>query len=147
MSQCLEGKVLCPARWRRRTREAQGRHREVGSEGSVERTRGARNTNRIRGVTVLGPVGTQPPSPPSAKGLFCKSGVYAQMVLRLTPGELRDASGSGAPRKLAEGGESCPDRPAAVSRGHSTWQRLPGKARTVAKGSSSGLWVPMPDRV
>jgi hypothetical protein len=47
MSQRSEVKVLCPARWRRRTREAQGRHREVGSEGSVERMRGARNTNLI----------------------------------------------------------------------------------------------------
>ena len=33
--------------WSRRTREAQGRHREVGSEGSVERMCGARDTNRI----------------------------------------------------------------------------------------------------
>src|SRR5712691_7814816 len=89
MSQCLEVKVLCPAWWRRRTREAQGRRREVGSEGSVERMRGARNTNLIRGVTDLGPVGTQPPSPPSTEGMFCKSSVYAQKGLRLTPGELR----------------------------------------------------------
>ena len=135
MSQCLEVKVLCPAKWRRRTREAQGRHREVGSEGSVERMRGARNTNRIRGVTVLGRVGTQPQSPPSAEGLFCKSGVYAQTVLRLTPGELQDALGSGVPRKLAERGESLSDHPAAVSRGHSTYAGV-GKARTVVKGSS-----------
>ena len=47
MSQRSEVEVLRPARWRRRTRETQGRHREVGSEGSVERTRGARNTNLI----------------------------------------------------------------------------------------------------
>ena len=134
MSQCLEVKVLCPAKWRRRTREAHGRHREVGSEGSVERMRGARNTNRIRGVTVPGRVGTQPPSPLSATGLFCNSGVYAQTVLRLTPGELWGALGSGVPRKLAEGDENLPDHPAAVSRRHSTWQT--GKARTVVKGSS-----------
>ena len=134
MSQCLEVKVLCPAKWRRRTREAQGRHREVGSEGSVERMRGARNTNRIRGVTALGRVGTQPPSPPSTEGMFCKSSVYAQTVLRLTPGELQDALGSGVPRKLAEGGARLPDRPAAVSRGHSTYGAV-GKARTVVKGS------------
>jgi len=145
MSQCLEVKVLCPARWRRRAREAQGRHREVGSEGSVERTRGARNTNRIRGVTVLGRVGTRPQSPPSAKGLFCKSGVDARTGLRLTPGELREALGSGVPRKVAEGGESFSDRPAAVSRGHSPYRLPIGKARTVAKGSASGLWLPMPD--
>jgi hypothetical protein len=133
MSQCLEVKVLRPAKWRRRTREAPGRHREVGSEGSVERTHGARNTNLIRGVTYLGRVGTQPPSPPSTEGMFCKSSVYARTGLRLTPGELRDALGSGVPRKLAEGGENLSDRPAAVSRRHSTWQT--GKARTVVKGS------------
>ena len=144
MSQHSEVKVLCPGRWSQRTSEAQGRHREVGSEGSVERMRGARNTNLIRGVTYLGPVGTQPPSPPSAEGLFCKSGVYAQTVVRLTPGELRDALGRGVPRKLAEGGESFSDRPAAVSRGHTTYVDV-GKARTVAKGRASGLWVPMPD--
>ena len=146
MSQCLEVKVLCPARWRRRTREAQGRHREVGSEGSVERRRGARNTNLIGGVTYPGRVGTQPRSPLSTEGMFCQSSVYAQKGLRLTPGELRSALGRGVPRKVAEGDRSLPDHSAAVRRRHSTWQRLPGKARTVATGSSSGLWVPMPDR-
>jgi len=57
----------CP--WSRRTREAQGRHREVGSEGRVERTCGARDTNRIRGVVQSGRAGTQQPSPPSTTGL------------------------------------------------------------------------------
>ena len=33
--------------WSRRTREAQGRHREVGPEERVERMCGARDTNRI----------------------------------------------------------------------------------------------------
>src|SRR5713101_119920 len=109
--------------------------------------RGERNTNRIRGVTILGRVGTQPPtSPPSTEGLFCKSGVYAQKVLRLTPGELRDALGSGAPRKLAERGESLSDRPVAVGTGHSTCRLLAGKARTVVQGSTPGLWPHMPDR-
>ena len=55
--------------WSRRTREAQGRHREVGSEGSVERTCGARDTNRIRGVVQSGRAGTQQQSPPSTIGL------------------------------------------------------------------------------
>jgi hypothetical protein len=54
--------------WSRRTREAQGRHREVGSEGSVERTCGARDTNPIRGVVPSGRAGTQPSSPPSTGG-------------------------------------------------------------------------------
>jgi hypothetical protein len=55
--------------WSRRTREAPGRHREVGSEGSVERTCGARDTNRIRGVVQPGRAGTPQQSPPSTSGL------------------------------------------------------------------------------
>ncbi len=125
MSQRSEVKVLCPARWGRRIREAQGRHCEVGSEGSVERMRGARNTNLIRGVTVLGPVGTQPPSPLSTEGMFGQSSVSAQTVLRLTPGELLSALGRGGPRQVAEGDRSLPNPSAAVSRRHSTdaWRR------------------------
>ena len=45
--------------WNRRTREAQGRHREVRSEGRVERTCGARDTNRKRGVVPSGRAGTR----------------------------------------------------------------------------------------
>jgi hypothetical protein len=55
--------------WSRRTREAPGRHREVGSEGRVERTCGARDTNRIRGVVQPGRAGTPQHSPPSTTGL------------------------------------------------------------------------------
>jgi hypothetical protein len=54
--------------WSRRTREAHGRHREVGSEGSVERRCGARDPNRIGGVVQPGRAGTQPRSPPSTRG-------------------------------------------------------------------------------
>lgn len=61
--------LLSRCAWSRRTREAQGRHREVGSEGSVERRCGARDTNRIRGVVQPGRAGTQPQSPPSTIGL------------------------------------------------------------------------------
>ena len=57
--------------WSRRTREAPGRHREVGSEGSVERPCGARDTNRIGGVGQPGRAGTPPHSPPSTIGLCC----------------------------------------------------------------------------
>ena len=138
MSQHSEVKVLCPGRWSRRTREAQGHHREVGSEGSVERMRGATYRNLIGGVVYPGRAGTQQRSPLSTGGRLCKSGVYAQTVLRLTPGELRDALGSRVRRKLAEGGESLSDRPAAVSRRHSTCRLPTGKARTVVKGSILG---------
>jgi hypothetical protein len=55
--------------WSRRTREAQGRSRKGASEGSVERTCGARNTNRIGGVVQPGRAGTQQQSPPSTSGL------------------------------------------------------------------------------
>jgi ADP-ribose pyrophosphatase len=47
--------LLSRCAWSRRTREAPGRHREVGSEGSVERMGGARDTHPKGGV---GPVGT-----------------------------------------------------------------------------------------
>jgi hypothetical protein len=59
---------LSRSSWSRRTREAPGRHREVGSEGSVERRCGARDTNRIGGVVQPGRVGTPPRSPPSTMG-------------------------------------------------------------------------------
>src|SRR5262249_33190043 len=69
-----------------------------------------------------------------APGLeIVKSSVCAQTGLRLTPGELLGALGSGVPRTWAEGDKRLPDRSAAVSRGHSTGQLLAGKARTVAK--------------
>jgi len=57
--------------WSRRTRAAQGRSREGASEGSVERTCGARDTNRIRGVVRSGRAGTRPQSPPSTVGACC----------------------------------------------------------------------------
>jgi len=47
MIDSLEVQVLCPAWWRRRASEAQGRHREVGSEGSVEQNRDPMDKNRI----------------------------------------------------------------------------------------------------
>ena len=50
MSQRLEVKVLCPGRWSRGTREALGHDRDLGSEGSMERMRGATDRNLIRGL-------------------------------------------------------------------------------------------------
>ena len=50
MMNSLKVKVLYPARWRRRIREAQGRRREAGSEGSVDQTCDLMNKNRIRGL-------------------------------------------------------------------------------------------------
>jgi len=47
MIDSLEVEVLYPVWWWRRISEAQGRHREVGSEGSVEQSRGPMDKNRI----------------------------------------------------------------------------------------------------
>ena len=43
--------------WSRRTREAPGRHREVGADGRVERTGGTRHTTRRGGVVQPGRAG------------------------------------------------------------------------------------------
>ena len=50
MTDSSEVQVLYPARWRRRISEAQGRLRDVGSEGSVEQSRGPTDRNWIRGL-------------------------------------------------------------------------------------------------
>ena len=66
--------------WSRRTSEAPGRHREVGSEGRVERMCGARDTNPIRGVAQSGRAGPPQQSPPSTLAVLDTSGAYAQTV-------------------------------------------------------------------
>jgi hypothetical protein len=55
--------------WRRGTREAPGRHREVGSEGRVEQTCGARDMHPIRGMVQSGRAGMPQDNPPSTHGL------------------------------------------------------------------------------
>jgi hypothetical protein len=97
--------------WSRRTREAQGRHREVGSEGSVERTCGARDTNRIRGVVQPGRAGTQQQSPPSTIGLCLINPASMHGRYDSLPREICGVSAS-----RTEGGGIPPDRPAEVSR-------------------------------
>jgi hypothetical protein len=81
--------------WSRRTREAQGRHREVGSEGSVERMCGARDTNRIRGVVRLGRVGTRPQSPPSTVGAYFINPASMHRRYDSLPREICEASCEG----------------------------------------------------
>ena len=128
--------------WSRRTREAQGRHREEASEGSVERTCGTRNTNRIGGVVQPGRAGTQPQSPPSTSGLcFINSASMHGRYDNFTGG-LPCASGSGVPRKLAEPGGSRVDPMGGVSRRHSRAQSGP-KARTVGR-RGPGCWTEAP---
>ena len=106
--------LLSRCTWSRRTREAQGRHREVGSEGSVERTCGARDTNRIRGVVQLGRAGTQPQSPPSTMGLCFINPASMHGRYDSLPREI-----CGVSEDWTEGGAILPDRPAEVSRRHS----------------------------
>jgi hypothetical protein len=43
----LEVRFLYPAKWWRRISEAQGPHREMRSEGSLEQSRGPMDKNRI----------------------------------------------------------------------------------------------------
>jgi len=50
----LEVEVLYPTGWRWRVSQAQGRHREVGSEGSVQPTGEPMNQNRRIRPTVPG---------------------------------------------------------------------------------------------
>jgi hypothetical protein len=55
-------------------------------------------------------------------GVLYKSAAYAPTVVRLTPGDLLSALERRVRQKLAEGGETRPDRSAGVSRGHSRWR-------------------------
>jgi len=114
------GSESLPSRcsWSRRTREAQGRHREVGSEGSVERRCGARDTNRIRGVVQPGRAGTQQQSPPSTIGLYFINPASMHRRYDSLPREICRVS-----CLRTEGGGILPDRPAEVSRGHSRHAR------------------------
>jgi len=54
MFDSLGVKVPCPAWWRWRAREAQGRRREAGSERSVDQRREPMNKNRMMRPTVWG---------------------------------------------------------------------------------------------
>jgi len=118
--------------WSRRTREAQGRHREVGSEGSVERRCGARDTNRIRGVVQPGRAGTPQQSPPSTHGLCFINPASMHRRYDSLPREI-----CGVSSLRTEGGAILPDRSAEVSRGHSTPSNG-GKARTVERSRRFG---------
>jgi len=94
MNDSLEVEVLYPAWWRWRISEAQGRHREVGSEESVEQSRGPMDKHRI----------TRPPGRTSehviAKSMVIKdrggkSGGRAVKAVDLTSGGLRCVPDSG----------------------------------------------------
>jgi hypothetical protein len=71
--------------------EAQGRHREVLSEGSVEQRREPTNRNRIRGIPSRAS-GQMTDKPISIKGSGCKSSGCALKAVELTPGGLAGVS-------------------------------------------------------
>ena len=92
--------------------EAQGRHHEVGFEGSVEQTREPMYKNRIGGVHGW------TSEPPIAKSISIKSNVRisggcARKAVELTPGGLRPCL------EQTERTVRGADREAGVSRGHS----------------------------
>ena len=67
--------------------QAQGRHREVGSEGSVEQTRGPMDKNRIAGLwRRASEQGIAKPI--SIKGAGRKSGGRAEKTIELIAGDL-----------------------------------------------------------
>ena len=90
--------------------EAQGRHREVGSEGSAEQNRDLTYRNRIRGQAGRAS-GQRTAKPISIKGPEGKSGRCAGKTVKLTSGDLRRVRDSGlraarlltARQKSAEG--------------------------------------------
>jgi hypothetical protein len=94
--------------------EAQGRRREVGSEGSVEQRYGPMYKNRIRGLRrrTSWQMTTKSVSIKDAGG---KSGGRVSKAVELIAGELLPCHGF-----VTEGGVIHPDPAAAVSSGRST---------------------------
>ena len=86
MTDDLKVKVL-PGPGRRDRREAQGRDREVSSEGSVERTREPTNRNRMRGAAEQGELAENSEAL-AAKATWRKSGGCAGKAGTLTQGDL-----------------------------------------------------------
>jgi len=92
--------------------EAQGQHREVVSEGSVEQRREPTNRNRIRGIPGRTSEHVSAKSI-SIKGVGCKSGGCALKAAGLTPGGL-----SAVPGIEDWGDREIPRSRAEVSKGH-----------------------------
>ena len=87
MSADLEGASPSPNLVEVKGSEAQGRHREVGSEGSVEQSRDSTDRNRIRGS--YGRTSEQKVTKSiSVKCHGCKFGECAVKAVGLTPGGL-----------------------------------------------------------
>ena len=97
--------------------EAQGRHCEVGSEGSVEQRYEPTNRNWI-GRREGGTSEREITKSISIKRQQRKSSGCVSRVCELTPGGLRWVLGSGVPRKLTERRGIGSERTAEVSSGH-----------------------------
>ena len=83
----MEVKIFYPT-WRgRRISKTRGRHREVGSKGSVEQKRELMNKNLIGGVSI-GRAATSPQSPISTEGAKRRPGSCALKAVELTSGGL-----------------------------------------------------------
>jgi len=141
--------------------EAQGRRREAGSEGSVERKREPMNKNRIRGCPGRTSQQVMTKST-SIKGQGRKFGGCAWKIVRLTSGGLCRVETNACVRVSTEKIARSSDRGTEVSRGHSRSSnpiRLSGtltrkgrnglgshdrrgtsKARTVLSPSGGGEW-------
>jgi hypothetical protein len=131
--------------WSRRTREAPGRHRAVGSAGRVERTCGARDTNPRGGVVPWGRAGPRPRRPPSTPDGAGYSGRLGTDGLTADRGSSAGCPQSGrraaassrtAAQQSAEGrGGRAPARlvrpPKAERRGHS--EAEPQRARAAGR--------------
>jgi len=137
--------------WSRRTSEAPGRHREVGSEGSVERMCGATDRNPIGGVAQSGRAGTPQQSPPSTSGCalyigrLCTDGMTAYRGRSVgCPGTgLRgEQSALTAPQKSADGIVGARERAEGLNGGRESLpavERRDGIRRGVERGSTSGM--------
>jgi hypothetical protein len=135
--------------WSRRTREAPGHHREVGSEGSVARRGGARDTNPIGGVGQSGRAGTPPHSPPSTSGRCCIHPASLHRRYDRVPREICGVSCEGL--RTAQGSLTAPQQsadgivpPATVGRPE-RWKRVVAwggaASRHSARGRAKlGLW-------
>jgi hypothetical protein len=104
-----------------KAREAQGRHREVGSEGSVYQRCEPTDRNWIRGASVgRVSVRSRSPYPSRANGVNPVAVHRKDMNL---PREIWDVSGADRGPSRTEGSVMASDRTPEVSRGHSKRQR------------------------
>ena len=104
-----------------KARETQGRHREMGSEGSVDQRCEPTNRNWIRGASV-GRVSVRSRSPYPSRTNGVNPAVVHRQDMNL-PREIWDVSEADRGPSRTEGSVMASDRTPEVSRGHSKRQR------------------------